>query len=292
MTAAAMIQRYVAPTRLEDALAVLAEPGGATVLAGGTDLAPQTEAGTRGYQAALLNVRRIQGLADIDAHGGEIRIGATATISAIRHSAALAAAAPVLVEAAERFASEQIRNAATIGGNVCNASPAGDTLPPLLVLDAEAELACWREGAVQTRRVPLADFFTAPGKTVKRPDELLTAVVFARPAADFVCRFRKSGPRPALEISTVSVALGARRSAGRLHGVRVAMGSVAPTPLRARQVEAALEGQRLDAATLAAAVQAAGADAKPISDVRASAWYRGHLVRVFVEEVLHDVARD
>ncbi len=292
MTTATTIRQYLAPTRLQEALEALAQPGGATVLAGGTDLAPQTEGGGRSYQSALLNIRRIAGLDGIDAGGTEIRIGATTTISAIRRSAALAAAAPVLVAAAERFASEQIRNAATLGGNLCNASPAGDTIPPLLVLDATVELAAWRAGALQTRRVPLADFFTAPGKTVKRPDELLTAVVFARPAADFVGRFRKSGPRPALEISTVSVALGARRAAGRLHDVRVAMGSVAPTPLRARQVEAALEGQPLSAATIAAAVEAASADAKPITDVRASAWYRGHLVRVFVEEVLQDVARD
>jgi CO/xanthine dehydrogenase FAD-binding subunit len=113
--------------------------------------------------------------------------------------------------------------------------------------------------------------------------------VFDRPAADFVGRFRKSGPRPALEISTVSVAIGARVAGGRLSDVRVAMGSVAPTPLRARHVEAALEGKPLDAATIAAAVAVTVEDAKPIDDLRASAWYRSHLVRVFVEEVLNHV---
>ena len=142
---------------------------------------------------------------------------------------------------------------------------------------------------MQTRRIPLERFFVGPGKTVKLPEELLTAIVFDRPAADFVGRFRKSGPRPALEISTVSVALGARVADGRLSEVRVAMGSVAPTPLRARHVEAALEGKPLDAATIAAAVARTADDAKPIDDVRASAWYRSHLVRVFLEEVLNDV---
>jgi CO/xanthine dehydrogenase FAD-binding subunit len=164
--------------------------------------------------------------------------------------------------------------------------------PPLLVLGASAELACWQGGAAQTRRVPLDQFFTGPGKTVKRPEELLTAVVFDRPAPGFVGKFRKSGPRPALEISTVSVSVGARVASGKLSDVRVAMGSVAPTPLRARNVEAALEGKPLDAATIAAAVAATAEDAKPIDDVRASAWYRGHLVRVFVEEVLNDFRRD
>ena len=281
------ITTYLAPRRLDEALHAMAD-GGATVFCGGTDLSPQTESGARQYQAKLLNLRRIEGLSGIDAGGSEIRIGAATTVSEIRASTALAEIAPVLVEAAERFASEQLRNAASIGGNLCNASPAGDMIPPLLVLGASVELACVQGGAVQTRRVPLERFFVGPGKSVKLPQELLTAVVFDRPASGFKARFRKSGPRPALEISTVSVAVGARVAGGRLSGVRVAMGPVAPTPLRARRVEAALEGKPLDTATPAAAVAAATEDAKPIDDVRASAWYRGHLVKVFVEEVLND----
>ncbi|MFO1219710.1 MAG: xanthine dehydrogenase family protein subunit M [Burkholderiaceae bacterium] len=282
------VASYLAPRRLDEALQAMAG-GDATVLCGGTDLAPQTESGARPYKAKLLNIRRVEGLSGIEAKGSEVRIGATTTVSDIRRSAVLAEVAPVLVEAAEHFASEQIRNAASVGGNICNASPAGDTIPPLLVLNASVELACWRGGAVQTRRVPLEQFFVGPGRCVKLPEELLTAVVFARPAAGFEARFRKSGPRPALEISTVSVAIGARVAGSKLADVRVAMGSVAPTPLRARHVEAALEGKPLADATIAAAVDAAAQDAKPIDDVRASAWYRGHLVRVFVEEVLHEL---
>jgi CO/xanthine dehydrogenase FAD-binding subunit len=282
------IKTYLAPRGLDEALQAMAD-GAATVFCGGTDLAPQTESGARQYTAKLLNIRRIEGLCGIEAQGARIRIGAITTISEIRRNPALAEVAPVLVEAAEHFASDQIRNAASVGGNLCNASPAGDMSPPLLVLGASVELACWRDGAVQTRCVPLDQFFVSPGKTVRLPQELLTAVLFDRPAADFVGRFRKSGPRPALEISTVSVAIGARVADGRLSEVRVAMGSVAPTPLRARHVEAVLEGKPLDAPTIAAAVAATLDDAKPIDDVRASAWYRGHLVRVFVEEVLNDV---
>ena len=282
------ISTYLAPRLLDEALQAMAD-GDATVLCGGTDLAPQTESGVRQYTAKLLNIRRVEGLGGIEAQGAQIRIGAVTTVSEIRRNPALAEVAPVLVEAAEHFASDQIRNAASLGGNLCNASPASDMSPPLLVLGASVELACWRDGAVQTRCVPLDQFFVSPGKTVKLPQELLTAVLFDRPAADFVGRFRKSGPRPALEISTVSVALGARVANGKLSAVRVAMGSVAPTPLRARHVEAALEGKPLDAPTIAAAVAATVDDAKPIDDVRASAWYRGHLVRVFLEEVLNEV---
>ena len=282
------ISTYLAPRLLDEALQAMAD-GDATVLCGGTDLAPQTESGVRQYTAKLLNIRRVEGLGGIEAQGAQIRIGAVTTISEIRRNPALAEIAPVLVEAAEHFASDQIRNAASLGGNLCNASPASDMSPPLLVLGASVELACWQGGAVQTRRVPLDQFFVSPGKTLKLPQELLTAVLFDRPAADFVGRFRKSGPRPALEISTVSVAFGARVANGKLSAVRVAMGSVAPTPLRARHVEAALEGKPLDAPTIAAAVAATVDDAKPIDDVRASAWYRGHLVRVFLEEVLNEV---
>ena len=282
------ISTYLAPRLLDEALQAMAD-GDATVLCGGTDLAPQTESGARQYTAKLLNIRRVEGLGGIDVKGAQVRIGAVTTISEIRRNPALAEIAPVLVEAAEHFASDQIRNAASLGGNLCNASPASDMSPPLLVLGASVELACWQGGAVQTRRVPLDQFFVSPGKTLKLPQELLTAVLFDRPAADFVGRFRKSGPRPALEISTVSVAFGARVANGKLSAVRGAMGSVAPTPLRARHVEAALEGKPLDAPTIAAAVAATVDDAKPIDDVRASAWYRGHLVRVFVEEVLNDV---
>ena len=282
------ISTYLAPRLLDEALQAMAD-GDATVLCGGTDLAPQTESGARQYTAKLLNIRRVEGLGGIDVKGAQVRIGAVTTISEIRRNPALAEIAPVLVEAAEHFASDQIRNAASLGGNLCNASPASDMSPPLLVLGASVELACWQGGAVQTRRVPLDQFFVSPGKTLKLPQELLTAVLFDRPAADFVGGFRKSGPRPALEISTVSVAFGARVANGKLSAVRVAMGSVAPTPLRARHVEAALEGKPLDAPTIAAAVAATVDDAKPIDDVRASAWYRGHLVRVFLEEVLNEV---
>lgn len=288
VAAQALPETYLAPRSLEEALQAMAD-GDATVLCGGTDLAPQTGSGLRRYRAKLLNIRRVAGLGGIAAEGDEVWIGAATTISEIRRDPALARLAPVLTEAAEHFASEQIRNAASVGGNICNASPAGDMIPPLLVLGASVELACWQDGAVQTRRVALERFFVGTGKTVKRPEELLTAVVFARPAADFVARFRKSGPRPALEISTVSVAIGARVAGGKLSEVRVAMGSVAPTPLRARHVEAALEGKPLDSVTIAAAVASTGDDVKPIADVRASAWYRGHLARVFLEEVLDEV---
>ncbi len=282
------IKTYLAPRRLVEALQALAT-GEVTVVCGGTDLAPQTESGVRRYAPTLMNIRRIEGLGGIKHLGDSIRIGALTTVSDIRRDPLIARVVPILAEAAEHFASDQIRNAASLGGNLCNASPAGDMSIPLLVLDASVELQCWSNGAVSSRTVALEQFFLGPRKIVRQPEELLTAVLFRTPAAGFVSHFRKSGPRPALEISTVSIGVGGNLRDGALRNVRVALGAVAPTPLRARRIEGALEGRPLDAEAVRAAVAAAEVDATPIDDVRASAWYRRHLVRVFTEEALNHV---
>jgi CO/xanthine dehydrogenase FAD-binding subunit len=282
------IETYLAPRSLDEAVKALAG-GEVTVLCGGTDLAPQTESGQKEYAHSLVNIRRINKLSGIESTGDKIRVGALTTVAEIMEDPIINEFVPVLIEAANHFASDQIRNAASIGGNICNASPAGDMIIPLLVLDACVELASWKGGAVQTRRVSLNEFITAPGKTVKKDDELLTFVTFAKPKATYVARFRKSGPRPALEISTVSIGIGGSLENKLFNNVRVAMGAVAPTPVRSGRAEAALEGKPLGADTINAAVEGAVKDATPIDDVRASAWYRDHLVRVFTKEALNDV---
>jgi CO/xanthine dehydrogenase FAD-binding subunit len=282
------ITNYRSPSNLDDAVKAMAD-GDVTVLCGGTDLTPQMDAGQSEYASTLMNIRRIENLSNITLTGDTCRIGALATVTEMMTDPLLNDFAPVLVEAADQFASDQIRNAASIGGNICNASPAGDMIIPLLLLNAAVELASWQDGAVQERLVPLDEFFTAPGKTVKQDHELLTAVVFAKPAPGFVARFRKPGPRPALEIATVSIGVAGMLEDGVLSDVRAAMGAVAPTPIRAHHVESALEGLPLNAGNIKAAVVSAGEDATPIDDIRASAWYRDHLIRVLTEEVLNDV---
>lgn len=282
------ITNYLSPCSLDDAVKALAN-GDVTVLCGGTDLMPQTETGQREYASTLMNIRRIEGLEEITLTGDTCRIGALATVSDIMMNGLLNDVAPVLVAAADQFACDQLRNAASIGGNICNASPAGDMIIPLLLLNAAVELASWQDGAVRTRLVLLDEFFTAPGQTVRQDNELLTAVEFARPPPGFIARFRKPGPRPALEIATVSIGVGGMLENGVFSDVRAAMGAVAPTPIRARRVENALEGLALNADNIRAASVSAGEDATPIDDLRASAWYRDHLVRVLTEEVLNDV---
>jgi xanthine dehydrogenase FAD-binding subunit len=285
------VERYLAPTKLAQALAALANPGGATVLAGGTDLMPQSHVGRMKAAGTLLNIRRVQGLSVVALEGDTLVIGALATLAALQRDPLVCAQAPLLVEAIDHFASDQIRNMATLGGNLCNASPAGDTLTPLLALDAQVELASMADGGViATRRLPLADFFVAPGRTRREAHELLTAVRLPRRGAGQVARFHKAGTRPALDISTISIAFAAERDAqGCLREVRLALGAVGPTPLRARRAEALLEGHRLDAALAAQAAQAAADEATPIDDVRATAWYRRELVHNLTRRMLDDV---
>ena len=285
------IERVLAPATLVQALAALAEPGGTVVLAGGTDLMPQSRAGRIGPARTLLNIRRIAGLDAIAVDGGRLRIGTLVTVERLLRDALIAAHAPLLAQAADHFASAQVRNAATIGGNVCNASPAGDLLPPLLALDAEVELSSLdATGAPRARWLQLADFFTGPGRTRRAPDELLTALRLPLAVPGQVVRFHKAGTRPGLDISTIAIALAAQLDdAGRLHGVRLALGAVAPTPLRALRAEALLEGERPTPALAAQAAACAAAAAAPIDDLRGSAWYRRELLRNMTERMLNDV---
>ncbi len=282
-------QNYLAPKTVAEAAEALAA-GGVTVLAGGTDLKLQSEANGATTGDTLMNIRRIDGLRGVSIDGGRVKIGALSTVTDMLTDGVVAETAPILAETADRFASNQIRNMATIGGNICNASPAGDMIIPLLLLEADLELASWADGILATRNVALSEFFTGPGQTVMADNELLTTISFDQPADAFVSGFGKTGPRPALEISMVAVGVAGVRENGHLKDARVAYGAVAPTPIRAPKTEAALEGQPLNADTIAAALDAADGEVSPISDVRASDWYRRHLVRVMTEEVLNDVA--
>ena len=282
-------ERYVAPTTLEQAAEIL-RAGNVTVLAGGTDLMPQSRSGKLKLQPVLMNVRRVAELRGIAVAEGVARIGALATMTELMENEIVRRHMSVLAEAADHFASDQLRNAGTLGGNICNASPAGDMLIPLLVLEAEVELASKADGSLKTRTLPIRDFFTGPGRTRREPQELLTAVRVRLPPPGFVAKFYKTGSRPALDIAAISIGIGGVRQGGALTGVRVAFGAVAPTPIRAPKTEAALESRRLDEATIAAAAEAARDEVRPISDFRASAWYRKELVRNMTRRILEDVA--
>ena len=279
---------YAAPRTLDEA-AELLRAGGVTVLAGGTDLMPQSQSGKVKFKPLLMNIRRVAGLRGITKAGGVVRIGALTTITDLLQSVLVRERFGMLWQSCEHFASDQIRNAATLGGNVCNASPAGDTLVPLLALDARVVLASKPNGALTERRLPLAQFFVAPGRTQLGEGELLAAVEVPLPPAGFAGEFFKFGTRYGLDIAAISMALGGVREGAILRDVRVAFGAVAPTPIRGPKTEAALEGRALDEAAIDAAIESAQADIRPISDVRATDWYRRELVGNILRRMLSHV---
>jgi len=283
------IQKYFAPTSLDQALDCLRD-GDVTILAGGTDLMPQSQAGKLRFKRTLMNIRRVPELIGVARQGGDICIGALTTVTELMDNALVQRHLPVLMDACDHFASDQIRNSATLGGNICNASPAGDTLIPLLVLDARVELASKNKGRLNWRSLPLAEFFTGPGKTRRAPNELLVGVRIPLPEPGGVAYFHKFGTRPALDISTISIGIAGTLRRGALFNVRVAFGAVAPTVVRAPRTEQALEGQRLDPHSIAQVAEVARDEVTPIDDLRASAWYRKELIHNMTKRMLDHVA--
>jgi xanthine dehydrogenase FAD-binding subunit len=282
------IHSYAAPRSLDEAAEIL-RTAKVTILAGGTDLMPQSKTGRFKFQPTLMSVRHIPELHGITQGASSVRIGALTTVTELYTSTLVRERFNALWQACDHFASDQIRNAATVGGNICNASPAGDLLVPLLALDAKVVLASKPNGELTTRTMPLADFFVGPGKTKREAGELVTAVEIPLPPAGFVSEFFKFGTRPALDISMIAIGLGATRDGKVLRNIRVAFGAVAPRPIRAPQTEAALEGKALDDKAIEAAVTAALNDVHPISDVRGSDWYRRELVQNMLRRMLAHV---
>lgn len=287
------IEQYYTPATLAEAVQILADcDGKATLLAGGTDLMNQVNAGAKTIAANFINIKRIAELNSISIVDNKLRIGALTTITEILESDLVQQQAPILVDAADKFASGQIRNSATLGGNLCNASPAGDSSIPLLVLDAVVELASVSEGKLVTRQVPLKDFFKGPGRTDCQVNEILSAVEFDL-NSNAIGYFEKFGTRPALDISIVSIGLKANIVNEQLTNVRIALGAVGPTPLRAFATEKALENIKLSELTpefIASVEETIAGEISPISDVRASAWYRKELVSKLLKRILNYVA--
>lgn len=274
----------VSPVDLAEALALRAS-GVYRPLAGGTDLMVQLAADVAEPPAAVLDLSRLAELKGVTTDGYEVTIGALTTYTDLRQSPVISARLPALAEASATVGAAQIQNRGTIGGNICNASPAGDTLPVLLAVDAVFDLASVRG----ERSVPASEFWTGYRQTALADDELLVRIRFTVDRSRRE-RYRKVGTRAAQAISKVVIALGYRVEDGddAWHDVRVALGSVAPTPVRVTAAEAVLEGVRPDEAVAdEAALVLAGAIA-PIDDVRSSADYR----RSVSARVLHRLLRE
>lgn len=275
------------PSRLEAAYALLADADGPTwrPLAGGTDLMVQVTGEIGEPPGRLLDIWGLDELRGIAVEADAIVIGALSTYTEIRSSPIVAEFLPALVEAAATIGAAQIQNRGTIGGNAINASPAGDTLPLLLAFGATFVLG----SVAGEREVSANEFWPAYRTTARRDDELLLRIRIPL-AANRQVRFRKIGTRRAQAISKVVMALSWRATGpgGDWADVRLALGSVAATTVRAPGTEAALEGNPPTRDTADAAVTALAAELKPIDDVRSTADYR----RLVAGRVLHRLIRD
>jgi carbon-monoxide dehydrogenase medium subunit len=275
-------QDTINPTNLRQALAARARPN-VTVIAGGTDILVQLHDQIDKPWPRLLVLDRVSALRKIAIHDDYIFIGPLVTFSEIENSKILRKYAPQLCRAASVAGSIQIRNRATIGGNIANGSPAGDTIPPLYVLDAAIELS----SAQSKRVVPIDRFFTGPGKTVLKSTELITAIKIPKARTQgFFCRL---GTRKALAISKVSVAANLWLKSDKIVDAMIALGAVAPTVVRATLAEKILRGNRLDMELIDRAAEAAISEARPIDDIRSIASYRKEMVGVLLKRGLTEI---
>lgn len=274
---------YFEPRSVSEALSVLAKHGAeAKIIAGGTDV--MVDIKFKEEPGGLVNIKKIPGLSGISENGAGVRIGPLTTIREIETSALVRDKLPVLWEAAHQFASLQVRNTATIGGNICRASPSGETLAPLLVLDAKAKLA-FGDGE---KSVPFTSFFQGPGKSSAGSNGLLTEIEISYPPANSKGVYLKHAVRGAMDIAMVGVAVLMTPDSGKniIQDVRIGLGAVAPTPVRAAKAEALLRDKPLTASLLREAAALAASESSPINDQRSSAEYRRWIVEALTRQGL------
>jgi carbon-monoxide dehydrogenase medium subunit len=270
------------PRTVDEALRVLSERGpDAKLLAGGTDLLPQLKNGLL-KPACVVDLSGVERLRALRADGSGLRIGAAVSARTLERDATTRTTYTSLAESGALVGSVQVRNLATLGGNLCNAAPSADMAPPALALDAEAVVA----GPRGERRLPLTDFFTGVRRTVLGPDEVLVEIVVPAPGPRSGGHYLRHTPRRELDIAVVGVASQLTLTDGVCAKARIALAAVAPMPLRARAAEQALEGKPVTPEAIERAAELAVGAAKPISDQRGSADYRRHLVRVLTRRTL------
>jgi CO/xanthine dehydrogenase FAD-binding subunit len=275
----------VAPGSLSEVVSLLAErPGEWLPIAGGTDLLVLYSAGKLAARK-LVSLWNLPELRRIDVSEDEIRIGAGCTYTDLREHNVVGRDFPLLASAARWTGGIANQNRGTLGGNIANASPAADSLPPLLVYEAELILVSARG----ERHVAYVDFHTGYKKTLLAADELIRSICLPRRLAGYISYSRKVGARNAQAISKVCVAALGRVTGGVIDEVRIAAGSVAPVPMRLRQTERVVRGQAIDTALLRRARETAMGEIRPIDDIRSTAAYRsavlGNLIAEFMERL-------
>jgi carbon-monoxide dehydrogenase medium subunit len=272
------------PESLDGCLRALAERGGdAKLVAGGTDLLPQLKNGLI-KPAWVVDLSRVAPLRVLEAGDGRaLRIGAAVTARELEVHPGVRSSCLALSESAALVGSLQVRNLATVGGNLCNAAPSADMAPPLLALDAGAVIA----GPGGQRRVPLSEFFLGVRRTVLGPADVLVELVIPAPGPRSGGQYLRHTPRRELDIAVVGVASQLTLADGVCAKARIALAAVAPTPIRATAAEEALEGRPLTPAQIDRAAELAVGAARPITDQRGSADFRRHLVGALTRRTLN-----
>jgi carbon-monoxide dehydrogenase medium subunit len=273
---------YLAPTSLSEAVELLKENPGITPLAGGTDLLVQIKERHRPVRA-VLSLKRVQEVHECG-NNGLLTIGSAVTVGQVARDPEIQGEFTALAVGAGLIGSVQIQNMATVGGNICNASPSADTAPPLLALDAQVVII----SAQGERTLPLSDFFLGPGKTVLQPTDLLKAIQLPHLKPHSGSYYYRHTPRARMDIAVVGVAaMLTLDEGGKVAQARLALGAVAPTPIRAYQAESELIGETPSEELFNHAARFAMQEAAPIDDLRSSADFRRHLIKVFTVRALH-----
>ncbi len=269
---------YIRPSNLADAISALREYEDAFLFAGGTDLLVGMKNNFLKPQY-IIDLKGIPNMDSFECENGW-KFGSLTTIRDIEVSKSIREKMPYLYQAAACLASVQIRNRATLGGNLCNASPAADMATMFLAMSSQVKIICVDNEKI----VELDKFFTGPNSTILNRGEVLTEIIVPRDADQFKGVYIKFGPRKGMDIGIVNIAvlLDADFKSGLCKRIRIALGAVAPTPIRARQAEGLLNGNALSPDSINKAAELASSESEPISDFRASAGYRRELVKTLV----------
>jgi carbon-monoxide dehydrogenase medium subunit len=276
----------IEPTSVAEAVDALGRAGeGARVVAGGTALVPMMRLGLIRPDPAIA-LHRVRGLGQIEAAEGVLRVGAMVTMADLLRALAVRSGWPLLGQAVARVATPAIRSSATVGGNLAYAEAASDLAPALLCLEASVDVS----GPAGTRSVPIASFFTGLYETALGPEEIVTGIRVPPVAAGAIGAYVKFCPRAAEDKPLIGVAaLLERDPGGRCREVRLALAGAAPTAMRAGRAAAMLRGEALTDGAIAAAADAAAAEADPLSDLMGTAGYRRDMVRVVMRRLLRDL---
>ena len=277
---------FIRARDVPEALQALAGDGRIVPLAGGTNVLVYMKRAP--LQAdVVVDLTRLESLQSISANRDRVRLGANVTFTQLLEWKPSGPVQALMHPMCVAFAGPLIRNRATIGGNVCDASPAADVSPVLLALDAEVELESAANGS---RRLALTGFFQGVRKTAKRGDELLTGISFPRPGDDERTFYYKLGKRRADAISIVSVAIRVKFAGDRVESARIGLGAVAPVAMRAKNAEAMVQGEALTDTIIGKAAAAAAAESRPIDDFRSGGGYRRQMVETLVARGLKRIA--